>query len=67
MRTREAAAAITAMSAGDTAASAQHLTALTHQKAIAALLTVAATTARFASQETGIPTGELLAVIGARP
>jgi len=49
------------------AAAAQHLTALTHQEAIAALLTVAATTARFASQETGIPTGELLAVIGARP
>lgn len=59
--------AVTALTQGDPALAAELVNALPHTEAIASLLEVASVTARFASAQSGIPTDQLLTVIGERP
>lgn len=64
MSRQVAARAVTALVEGDPDEAAAVINELNHQHAIACLLEVAALTARFAAQETGIPAGTLLTTIG---
>lgn len=61
-----AARALAAFAAGDHATAAKELEHLSHIDAIGALLVVGSAVARFAAGESGIPTGTLLAAVGAR-
>jgi hypothetical protein len=60
-----AASALAQVAVGELEDAATTLNVLPHDRAIAALLRVGSTTARFAAQETGIPVGVLLTTIGA--
>lgn len=67
MSRQVAARAVTALAEGNPDEAAAVINVLHHRHAIASLLEVAALTARFAAQETGIPTETLLTTIGEHP
>lgn len=62
-----AARAVTALTQGDPEQAAAIVNELPHDVAIASLLDVASVTARFAADQTGIPTDQLLTAIGEHP
>jgi hypothetical protein len=61
---RVAAEAVDAFAGGDFQRAARLIEGISHGEAIAALLSVGATCAKFASAESGIPTSVLLKAIG---